>query len=99
MKLTLIAEMPGGIGSQRAIHAWHLKDARDALDAAVAQLAHRTGQPTIDRASLGTRDDPPTPARIVDIAQLAILAEVLVAQGEELDALRVRLAAIENERS
>ena len=91
MRLTPIDQMQGN-QSKRSILAWHMTDARKALDAAVAQLAHRSGTPAVDRASLGNRDDEPTPAKVVDLAQLAIVAEAVVRLGDEIDALRHELA-------
>jgi hypothetical protein len=98
MKLTPITDMPGNL-SQRAILAWQTRDARTALDAAVSQLAHRLGVPSVDRAAFGIVREEPTPSVLVDTAQTAIVAEAVLALAAEVDQLRLELAAVKGQTS
>jgi hypothetical protein len=86
---TDVAKMPTGIG-QRGIRQWWLAEAREASAAALAALARRSGRPALDRASLGHGDDA---AAVADAEALAQLGQAVVALAEEVDALRVQLAA------
>lgn len=90
---TPVETMPAST-SQRGIRAWWIAEAREVTEAALSTLARRSGRPLLDRASLGYGDDA---AAVGDAEALAQLARAVVAQAEDIDALRIEVAALRGE--
>ncbi len=69
-------------------------EARKRVIAAVDVLAARLGRPAFDATIRQSRDPLPTPKTIGAAELTATVAEALVALTEEVDGLRVELAAL-----
>ncbi len=88
------AEVPPNSG-QRATHAQWLSEARRALDAAAAELSRRSGAPPpVDRSRFPSQREEIVISQVGDVGQAAVVAEAVCRMGEELDALRVQVAAL-----
>jgi hypothetical protein len=74
-------------------------DARKRLLVATAALANRLGVPAVDVEARQSRDPLPTPKAIGYLEANAITAEAIVRLAAEVDALRLDVAALRQERS
>jgi hypothetical protein len=74
-------------------------DARARLITAADTLAHRLSRPAFDQEARTARDPLPTAKSVGDLELTAPLAEAVVRLTEEVDELRVQLAANGGARS
>lgn len=83
------------------LHNWSMKLSlsRKALENAANTLAGRIGRPPLTRGESGSQADLPlSPIYALDVAFAALTAEAAVKIGADLDALTIRVAALEAAR-